>query len=70
MQQNLAGMLPALRYVLPLNLIIPIGQQVDAVVPCLLMGSHNYSPMLVAVTALESILFVMIALWRFNREEF
>lgn len=70
MQQNLVGMLPTLRYVLPLNLIIPIGQQVDAVVPCLLTGSHNYSPILVAVIALESILFVMIALWRFNREEF
>lgn len=70
MQQNLVGMLPTLRYVLPLNLIIPIGQQVDAVVPCLLMGSHNYSLILVAVIALESILFVMIALWRFNREEF
>lgn len=70
MQQNLVGMLPTLRSVLPLNLIIPIGQQVDAVVPCLLTGSHNYSPILVAVIALESILFVMIALWRFNREEF
>jgi hypothetical protein len=51
-------------------LIIPIGQQVDAVVPCLLTGSHNYSPILIAVVALESILFVMIGLYRFNREEF
>jgi hypothetical protein len=70
MQQNLVGILPALRYVLPWNLIVPIGQQVDAVVPCLLTGSHNYSPILVAVIALESILFVMIGLYRFNREEF
>jgi hypothetical protein len=43
---------------------------VDAVVPCLLTGSQNYSPILVVVVALESILFVLIALVRFNREEF
>lgn len=70
MQQNLVGLLPSLRYVLPWNLIVPIGQQVDAVVPCLLTGSNNYSPILVAVIALESIVFILIGLYRFNREEF
>jgi ABC-2 type transport system permease protein len=70
MQQTLVGLLPALRYVLPWNLVIPIGQQMNAVAPCLLVGSHNYSPILVAVVALESILFVLIGLWRFNGEEF
>jgi ABC-2 type transport system permease protein len=70
MQQNLVGWLPVLRYVLPWKLVIPIGEQLDAVVPCLLMGSHNYSPILVAVVALESILFILIGLYRFSREEF
>lgn len=40
------------------------------VVPGLLVGSHNYSPSLVAVVVLESILFILIGLWRFSREEF
>jgi hypothetical protein len=70
MQQNLIGWLPFLRYVLPWKLVIPIGEQLDAVAPCLLVGSHNYSPTLIAVVALESILFIMIGLWRFSREEF
>ena len=38
--------------------------------PCLLVGSHNYSPVLIVVVALESILFLLIGLWRFSREEF
>jgi len=70
MQQNLIGLVPVLRYVLPWNLIVPIGQEIDAAVPNLLMGGHNYSPMLIVVVALESILFVLIGLWRFSREEF
>ena len=53
MQQFLIGWLPTLRYLLPWNLSISLGQQVeDAVAPCLLVGSHNYSPMLIAVIAL------------------
>lgn len=70
MQQYLVGMLPALRYVLPWNLVVPTGEQVNAAVPCLLVGSHNYSTIPVLVVAWESILFVVVGLYRFNREEF
>jgi ABC-2 type transport system permease protein len=70
MQQYLVGLLPVLRYVLPWNLAVPIGETVDAVVPCLLLGSHNYSPILIAAVALQSVLFLLIGLYRFNREEF
>jgi ABC-2 type transport system permease protein len=70
MQQYLVGWLPFLRYVLPWNLIIPIGEPVDAVVPSLLLGTHNYSSIPILVVALESILFILIGLWRFSREEF
>jgi ABC-2 type transport system permease protein len=70
MQQTLVGLLPALRYVLPWNLVIPIGQQMNAVAPCLLMGLHNYSPIPVMAVTLESILFILIGLYRFSREEF
>jgi ABC-2 type transport system permease protein len=70
MQQTLIGWLPFLGNMLPWKLVIPIGQQVDAVAPCLFLGTHNYSPTLIAVIALESLLFVGIGLWRFSREEF
>jgi ABC-2 type transport system permease protein len=69
LQQYLVGFLPGLRYMLPWNLIIPIGQPVDAMVPCLLLGTHNYSSIPILVVTLECILFALIGLWRFNREE-
>jgi hypothetical protein len=34
------------------------------------LGSHNYSPTLIVVIALESLLFIGIGLWWFSREEF
>jgi len=70
LQQSLVGMLPALRFVLPWNLIVPIGEQTNAVAPCILIGSHNYSSSLILVVVLESILFILIGLFRFSREEF
>jgi len=70
MQQYLIGMLPGLRYILPWNLVVPTGEQVDAVVPCLLVGSHNYSTVPILVVALASILFILVGLYRFNCEEF
>ena len=70
MQQYLIGWFPVLRFVLPMKLVLPLGEQLDAVAPCLLVGSHNYSPILIVVVALESLLFLGIGLWRFSREEF
>jgi len=35
-----------------------------------LLGSHDYSPMLIVIIALESLVFIAIGLWRFVREEF
>ncbi len=70
MQQNLIGLWPALGFLLPWRLIIPIGEQMDAVAPSILIGSHNYSPTLILVVALVSILFILIGMYRFNREEF
>jgi hypothetical protein len=51
------------------HLIIPLVQQVDAVLPCLLVGSQDYPPVLIVAIALESLLFIGIALWCFSREE-
>jgi ABC-2 type transport system permease protein len=70
LQQNLIGWFPVLGYVLPWKLILPIGEQLDAVAPCLMAGSQNYSPWLIVIIVLESLLFIGIGLWRFSREEF
>ncbi len=70
LQQNLIGWLPFLGKVLPWKLVLPLGEQMDAVAPALLLGSHEYSPTLIVVIALESLLFIGIGLWRFSREEF
>jgi ABC-2 type transport system permease protein len=70
MQQYLIGMLPVLRYVLPWTLVVPLNNTTDAVVPALLVGQpvHSYIPLL--AVAVECVLFVLLALWRFSREEF
>jgi hypothetical protein len=69
-QQLLVGMLPSTGYVLPWNLILPTGEQMNAVVPCLLLGSNNYSAFSILFIALESIVFVLVGVYRFNREEY
>jgi ABC-2 type transport system permease protein len=70
LQQYLVQLLPSLGYVLPWNLLILIKEPVDAVVPNLLLGLHNYSTIPIVAVAVQSILFLVIAVYRFNREEF
>jgi ABC-2 type transport system permease protein len=70
LQQYLIGLLPVLRYILPWTLVIPLDNQTDAVVPNLLLGQPIHSYLQLAAIAVECILFVLIAVWRFNREEF
>jgi len=69
MQQYLIALLPALRYVLPWTLVVPLNNETEAVVPALLSGQPIYSYIPLLAVAVECILFVLIALWRFNREE-
>jgi len=71
LQQNILGFLPSLRYVLPWNLIVPLGST-NPLVLSLITGIpvQSYHLILLLVIAFESILFTSIALWRFTREEF
>ena len=69
LQQYLIGWLPGLRYLLPWTLVIPLNNQTAAIVPELLLGQPIYSSIPILCAAVESILFVLICLWRFNREE-
>jgi ABC-2 type transport system permease protein len=70
-QQNILGFLPSLRYFLPWNLVIPLGNT-NPLVLSLMMRSSVQSDHLITlvVILIESILFLLIGLWRFNREEF
>lgn len=70
LQQYLIGLLPLLRYLLPWTLAVPLNDQAQAVVPALLQGQPVYSWIPVVAVLLESILFVLVAMRRFEQEEF
>ena len=71
LQQNLIGFLPALRYVFPWNLVAPIGNTPNALLFSLLSRTPLRSGHLITLLSVgaESIVFVLISLWRFKREE-
>ena len=71
LQQNILGLVPSMRYVLPWNLVVPLGNT-NPLALSLILGTPLQSDhlILLLVIALESILFLSIGLWRFNREEF
>jgi ABC-type transport system involved in multi-copper enzyme maturation permease subunit len=70
LQQYLIGLLPVFRYLLPWTLAIPLNNESEAIVPALLMGQpvHSYLPLV--FVAAECVFFVLVCLWRFNRDEF
>ncbi|MCJ7677715.1 MAG: ABC transporter permease [Anaerolineales bacterium] len=70
MQQYLVGLLPVLKYVLPWTLVIPLNNQNDAIVPALLTGQPPFSLIPLVAVGIEILVFVWIALVRFEREEF
>ena len=71
LQQNIIALLPSLRFVLPWNLVVPI-DTTNPLVLSLMMRTPVQSEHLaiLLIIILESILFILIGLWRFNREEF
>ena len=71
LQQNLISLLPSMRFVLPWNLVIPVGST-QPLVLSLMMRTQVQSDHLITlgIVVVESILFIFIGLWRFNREEF
>jgi ABC-2 type transport system permease protein len=70
MQQYLIGLLPVLRHVLPWTLVVPLNNETEAVIPALLSGQPIYSYIPIVAVSAWCILFLLICLWRFNREEF
>lgn len=72
MQQYIVGSVPVLGYVLPWNLIVPLGEQPNCLVYSLLTGTPVEMKNLITliVVLVESMLFILVGLWRFNKEEF
>jgi ABC-2 type transport system permease protein len=71
LQQNLIGALPFLRFILPWNLVIPLGNTNPLVVSLMLRTPIQQEHLVIlGIIVAECILFVTLALWRFNREEF
>jgi ABC-2 type transport system permease protein len=70
-QFNFLRWLPMMSYVFPINLVMEINQTPGAV-EVLFTTGHGidaYIPTIIAV-AIECVVFVLVAVWRFNREEF
>ncbi len=70
LQQYLIGLLPVTRYLLPWTLAIPLNNTNEAVVPSLLLGQPVGSFAGIVAVAVEVVLFTLIGIYRFNREEF
>jgi hypothetical protein len=57
--------------VLPWNLVVPIGNTPSLVLSLMLeIPAQPDQLITLAAIVVESILFILIGLWRFNREEF
>ncbi len=71
LQQNILGLAPALRFVLPWILVAPLGNT-NPLVFRLVRGSAVPTEQLItlAIILVEIVLFTIISVWRFTREEF
>ena len=71
LQQNLSGMLPVLRYVLPWSLVAPLSDPPDSMVSRLLLGQPVGSTywITLGIVVIEIALFALIGLWKFNKQE-
>lgn len=67
---NLPGFVPALLYVSPVILTIRAGDELPAVAESLMYGEAPFSWIPLITTVLLSGVFVVVAIWRFNRQEF
>ena len=70
-QQLIFGFLPMLSLISPWTLIVPVSGLVDVpIAASLLLGEEPYSVIPLISVSVQIVLFIAIALWRFEREEF
>ena len=72
LQQNIISLIPALRFVLPWNLIVPLPNSNALVLSLMSIYTPVQSDQMVLplVILAQCILFILVGLWRFSREEF
>jgi ABC-type transport system involved in multi-copper enzyme maturation permease subunit len=70
-QQNLTGLLPVLRYVLPWSLVAPLSDPPDSLVFRLLLGKAVGTDywITLGVVLVEITIFTLIGLWKFKKQE-
>ena len=66
----LPGLLPFLLYVSPVVLFVGPGDVYPAISESLLSGQAPFSWIPVISTAILCVVFIVVAIWRFNRQEF
>lgn len=70
-QQYLLSMIPALRYVLPWSLVMPLGDDVaSSLAGALMLGVAPEITSPLYVILLATVACVVVAIWRFRQEEF
>ena len=70
-QQLIFGLLPVLSLVLPWTLIAPVSGVVELpIAASIMLGQEIYSVIPLISVAIQIVLFIIVALWRFEREEF
>jgi ABC-2 type transport system permease protein len=69
MQQYLVGLWRPLAQVLPWTLTVPLGDEMQAVVPSLLLNTQPHSVAPIVAALFFSVVFVAVGIWRFEREE-
>ena len=67
---NLPGLIPQLLYVSPVILTIRAGDELPAVAESLMYGEAPFSWIPLIAAILFSAVFIGVAIWRFNRQEF
>lgn len=67
---NLPGFIPQLLYISPVILTIRAGDELPAVAESLMVGEAPFSWIPLIAALLLSAVFVGVAIWRFNRQEF
>lgn len=70
MQQYLSGLGPVVANLLPWTLVAPpVLTPTSSVAPALMVGSRPDSLLPIVAVAVESMVFIVVALWAFSREE-
>ena len=69
-QQFIVGFLPFLLYISPWALSAPAGDEYPSLASSFINGEAPYSWIPLFAAAFFSVLFIAIAIWRFEREEF